>query len=173
MLWPNIANCYSKLLEDPSLLWLFTEEEGTSLQELPLLGALHFRIILERFFACIASLAIWGKSSSLISVLGPVERPPHGNSNHRWSRGREPGYGDNLLPSQPKENGDIWHTLCPTPAWLLWAQCSGGKEIYQYPLHSPRNLSTPLPWCQDTLQGHFLHPVPSGALMPLKATSIL
>ena len=47
MLWPNIAKYYSELLEDPSLLQLFSEEEGTSLWELPLLGALCFRLILE------------------------------------------------------------------------------------------------------------------------------
>ena len=58
MLWPK---CYSELLEDPSLFQLFSEEEGTSLQELPLLGALHFRIILERFFSCIAFPAFLGE----------------------------------------------------------------------------------------------------------------
>ena len=38
MLRPNIARCYDELLEDPSLLWLFSEEEGISFQELSLLG---------------------------------------------------------------------------------------------------------------------------------------
>ena len=62
MLSPNIAKCYSELLEDTSLLWLFSEQECTSLQELPLLGALCFRLILESFFTHIASPDIWGKT---------------------------------------------------------------------------------------------------------------
>ena len=41
---PNIANCYEEIVEDPSLLWLFPEKEWTSLQELPLLGTLQFRL---------------------------------------------------------------------------------------------------------------------------------
>ena len=35
-----------------------------SLQELPFLGALRFRLISEEFFACIASPNIWGKGWS-------------------------------------------------------------------------------------------------------------
>ena len=31
----------------------------------------------------------------------------------------------------------MWCTLHPTPAWLLWAHCSGGKEIHQYPYIPP------------------------------------
>ena len=38
MLRPNMVRCYNELLEDASLLHLCPEEEGTSFQELPLLG---------------------------------------------------------------------------------------------------------------------------------------
>ena len=51
-----------KLLEDPSLLHLFSEEEGTSWQELPLLGTVCFRLISERFFAHTASPTIQRKT---------------------------------------------------------------------------------------------------------------
>ena len=61
MLQPNIAKCYDKLFEYPSLLLLFfSEQECSSLQELPMLGALHFRLISDRLFAHIASPNMWG-----------------------------------------------------------------------------------------------------------------
>ena len=72
MLQPNLAKCYSELLEDPSLLQLFSEQECTSFQELPLLGALHFGLVLERFFTHIPSPNIWGKTGvEFITATGP------------------------------------------------------------------------------------------------------
>ena len=59
---PNIAKCYDETGKDPSLLQLFLEKEYTSLQELPLLGALQFLLILERLFTHIASPDMWGKA---------------------------------------------------------------------------------------------------------------
>ena len=59
---PSTAKCYDKIVKDPSLLWLFPEKECTSLWELPLLGALQFRLILERLFAHIATPDMWGKT---------------------------------------------------------------------------------------------------------------
>ena len=178
MLWPTIAKCYSKLLEDPSLLWLFSEEEGTPLQELPILGALCFRIILTH----IASPVIWGKTG--VEVIT--------DASLKTSREATPmvilitdgvveenlSMVTHLLPSWPKQNGGIRCTLHPMPVWLPWVQCGGGKKIYQYPLHSPRNLLAPLLWCQYTLQGCFLHPVPSEhlclqRLLPYSKTKVL
>ena len=72
MFGPNIAKCYDEIVKDPSLHQLFLEEECTSLHELPLLGALWFRLILERFFAHIASPAIWGKTGvEFITDISP------------------------------------------------------------------------------------------------------
>ena len=62
MLWPTIAECYDDIVEDPSLLQLFLEKVWRPIQELPLLGTLQFRIILERLFTCIASPAMLGKA---------------------------------------------------------------------------------------------------------------
>ena len=62
MTQPNIAKCYDDIVKDPSLLWLFLEKECTSLQELPPLGALWFRLISERLFTCIVSPDMWGKT---------------------------------------------------------------------------------------------------------------
>ena len=47
---PSKARCYNKLVEDPSLLRLFLAEECMPLLELPVMCALWFRLILERFF---------------------------------------------------------------------------------------------------------------------------
>ena len=60
MSWPAIAKCYEEIAEDPTLLHLFSLEEYSSIQVLPCLGALQFRLVLEVFFACIASDR-WGK----------------------------------------------------------------------------------------------------------------
>ena len=59
---PSIAECYDKIIEDPSLLQLFPMEECMSIWELPLLGALQFRVISKRLFTCIAFPAIWRKA---------------------------------------------------------------------------------------------------------------
>ena len=58
---PTITKCHDNIVKDPTLLWLFPEE-WMSVWELPLLGTLQFKIILERLFAHIASPAIWGKA---------------------------------------------------------------------------------------------------------------
>ena len=47
---------------DPSLLHLFPEEEWKSSRELPLMGSLTFRVILERLFAHLTSPVMWGKA---------------------------------------------------------------------------------------------------------------
>ena len=62
MSWPTIAKCYEEIINDPSLLQLFPEEEWVSVQELLLFGALWFRIISERLFAHLTSPAMWGKA---------------------------------------------------------------------------------------------------------------
>ena len=58
----SIASCYDKLVEDPSLQGLFSGEVYMSLLELPVMGALQFRLISEKFFAQVSSLTIWGKT---------------------------------------------------------------------------------------------------------------
>ena len=62
MSWPTIAKCYQEIVEGSSLLQLFPKEEWMSVWELPLLGTLQFRIILERPFAHLTSPAMWGKA---------------------------------------------------------------------------------------------------------------
>ena len=75
MLQPSIAKCYDKILKDPSLLGLFSENECISLLELPVVGAFCFKLILERFFAHVAPPDTWGKTGvnfALILVWGLV-----------------------------------------------------------------------------------------------------
>ena len=55
MLWSSVALCYDKIIEDLTLLHLFSPEEYSSTQELPCLGAIQFRLISEGLFAYIAS----------------------------------------------------------------------------------------------------------------------
>ena len=74
MLWPTIAKCYKEIVEDPTLLWLFFREEYSSIQELPCLGALQFRLILEGFFTCIASPDNWGKTRVEFLALTSLKR---------------------------------------------------------------------------------------------------
>ena len=59
---PSIARYYNKLVEDLSLQGLFLGEECTSLLELPVVGALQFRLISEKFFAQVSSPMMWGKT---------------------------------------------------------------------------------------------------------------
>ena len=47
---PTIAEWYDDIVKDPSLLQLFPEKEWMSIQELPILGALQFRIIFGEAF---------------------------------------------------------------------------------------------------------------------------
>ena len=77
---PTIAECYDDILEDHSLLQLFLEKEWQSIQKLPLLGALQFRIISERLFACIVSPTMWGKARmKFITNNGPKKWGSHPN----------------------------------------------------------------------------------------------
>ena len=55
MSWPNVAKYYEEIVEDPTLLQLFSLEEYLSIQELTCMGALWFSLILEGFLAQIAS----------------------------------------------------------------------------------------------------------------------
>ena len=69
---PNIAECYDEIVKDPSLLGLFLGKECMSLLELPVLGALQFRLIWEKFFAQVASPTIWGKMGvEFVTETGP------------------------------------------------------------------------------------------------------
>ena len=61
MSWPTIAKCYQEIVKDPSMPQLFPQEEWMSVWELPLLGAVWFRIISERLFAHLTSPAMQGK----------------------------------------------------------------------------------------------------------------
>ena len=62
MSWPTKSKCFKEIVEDSSKLWLLPKEEWTSIRELPLMGALQFRVILERLFTYLTSPAIWGKT---------------------------------------------------------------------------------------------------------------
>ena len=55
------AKCADEIIEDPSLLGLFSEEECTSLLELLIVGTLKFSKILQNFYAHIAPHDIWGE----------------------------------------------------------------------------------------------------------------
>ena len=54
MLQPSAGCCYEVIMENLTLLHLFSQEEYSSTQELPCLGILWFRLILEDSFAHIA-----------------------------------------------------------------------------------------------------------------------
>ena len=71
---PSIAHCYEKIVEDPTLLHLFSLKEYSSMQELPCLGALQFRLISEGFFICIASPDKWGKTGVKFVTLTGLKK---------------------------------------------------------------------------------------------------
>ena len=54
-----ISKCCEEILEDPSLWWLFSEEEWRSICKFPFLGTLQFWIVLGRLFAHVSSPSMW------------------------------------------------------------------------------------------------------------------
>ena len=55
---PTITKCYEEILADSSLLHLFPEKEWASNRELPLMGTLRFKVVSERLFTHLTSLAM-------------------------------------------------------------------------------------------------------------------
>ena len=96
------------------------------LQELPLLGALWFRLILERLFTlhCIP----WHVGEDWGGVYHPYQPEDqwaghsYGDPNYRWGRGRKLGYGDHLLLPWSSQNPTLsaLHTTCQSQAWWWW-----------------------------------------------------
>ena len=84
-------------------------EEYSSIQELPCLGALQFRYILEWFFACISSLDTWGKTEvEFLTLTSPNRSRENTNSVILITNGVGGGirYGDGFLsPSSSKDRG--------------------------------------------------------------------
>ena len=74
MSWPTTAKCYEEIVEDLTLLQLFLPEEYPSIQELPSLSTLQFRLISEGFFAHIASPNNWRKTRVEFLTLTGLKR---------------------------------------------------------------------------------------------------
>ena len=143
MLRPNIARCYNEVtrgsIPPPSVF----RGRGHIIPRTPTLGCSPIQTNFREVF-CLYSIPYhlgedWGGVYDWHQSKNQWRGHPYGDPHHRWGRQRALGNGDHLLPSWPEQNGGMWCTLCPTPVWLPWAQCSGGKEIHQYPLHSLRN----------------------------------
>ena len=133
---PNIAKCYDEIVEDPSQLWLYQEKEYSSLWEVPLLGAVQFKLISERPFTCISSPDIWGRMGwSLSPTLAKDQwgSHPHSDPNYRWGRRRKHGYGDHLLLPWSSQDAGLWCTLYPTSMWLARAKCGCSEKMHQHP----------------------------------------
>ena len=62
MPWLMISKQYEEILEDPSLHWLFLEEEWRSFHEFPFLGTLQFQMVWEMLFAHFSSSSMWGQA---------------------------------------------------------------------------------------------------------------
>ena len=74
MLWPSVAHWYAEIIEDLSLLHWFPQEEYSSAQKLPCLGAPQLRLISEGFFTHITSPDRWGKTGvEFVTLTGPKE----------------------------------------------------------------------------------------------------
>ena len=92
MLWPSIGCCYEEIMEDLTLLHLFSMEEYSFAQELPCLVTLWFRLISEGFFACIASPDRWGKTGMEFVTLTSLKKSGRNHQygdNHDWWGRRE------------------------------------------------------------------------------------
>ena len=59
---PKIAECYKKCLVDPSLVSALPVDEWISINELPCLSALHFRLVLKGLFAKLVMPKVWGQA---------------------------------------------------------------------------------------------------------------
>ena len=174
---PNIAKYYDNIVEHLSLLWIFLEKECTLLWELPFLGALQFRLISERLFACIASPDMWGKTGGRGINLYWLEDQwgshTYGNPNYRWGRGRKYGYGDHLLLPWSSQNGGLWCTLCPTSMGLTGAKCGCSEKIHQHPMYPSKDILFLLSRCEHLLLGCFLCPVTTEMVVSMQGTPFL
>ena len=61
-LWLRILECYDELLVDPALLQSFPMDEWTSINKLPCLSALHFRVVSEGLFSSLISPELLGQT---------------------------------------------------------------------------------------------------------------
>ena len=177
MSWPTIVECYDDIVEDPYLLQLFLEKEWTSIQKLPLLHTLQFRIILERLFACIASPAIWRKARmEFVTSSGPKisgKATAIAILVTDGVGGRKPGHGDHLLWPWSIQDGGFWCTLYPTSMQPTGAKCGCSEELHQHSLYPLGGLPSPLSRHEHTLWGSFLHPVPTGQAISMQIAPLL
>ena len=164
------------MVEDPSLLWLFLEKECTSLHELPLLGALPFRLISERLFTHLPSPDTWGKTR--VEFITNTSWKISGKTTPMVilitdgvGEGNE--YGDHLLPPWSSQNWGLWCTLQPTSKWLTEAKCGCSEKIHQHPLYPLRDFPFLLSRHEHFFWGHFLCPIPTGPALSMQATPFL
>ena len=161
MLQPSRACCYAEIVEDLSLLHQFPQEEYSSTQNFPCLGALWFRLILEGFFTHIASPSKWGNPSvEFVTLTGPKKSGKTTNMVILITDGvGESDLGMVMVFCHPNQarNRDLWCPLHLMPMWLIRAEYGGDKEIFQ-------QLSTSL----DRHPVHFLWvwALSPGALLP-------
>ena len=119
---PSIVKCYEEKAEDPTLLCQFPPEEYSSVQALPCLGTLQFRLVSEGFFACIASPDKWGRARVEFHNWSEDEwsNHQHGNPHHWWGGQEGLRSGDGFMSSQGQDGGP-WCPFSSMPMWLIRA----------------------------------------------------
>ena len=133
---PDVMTYHSKMLWRDSWRSDFTTtislEEYSSVHELPCLGTLWFRLILEGLFACIASPNNWGKTGVEFLTLTSLKRS--GKTTNLAilitdRAGGRCGLSVSFLSPWSSQDRGLWCPLHPTPMWLIRAENGGGDMI--------------------------------------------
>ena len=97
---PEIAECHEELLADPSLVSTFPVDGWMSINELPCLIAIHFRVVSEGPFTKLVMPEVWGQAGVDFTICSgkKVRSKDHANGYpcHRWGGWRETQDGDCL-----------------------------------------------------------------------------
>ena len=139
MSWPSITSCYVKIIEHPNLPHCFAQEEYSSAYNLPCLGTLQLRLILEGFFTQIVSPSMREKTRvEFVTLTGPMKSRETTSMEiliMHWVGESWSGHGDSCRSLLLGHNSGL---LCPphlTPVRLVRDECGGGKVIFQHSLH--------------------------------------
>ena len=176
MSWLMISKCYEEILADPSLLWLFLEEEWRSIHELPFLGTLWFLDCIGETFCSFDIPITVGKagvefitsngqkiSSEIIPMAVLVTDGVEEGSL---------GMVTTFCSPWPGKGGALRSALHLSPVRLTQTEHSGGEDIHQFTLPPMGVFQLPLSGCNHSFSGHVNHPIPTGLAAPMQAAPL-
>ena len=176
MPWLMISKCYEEILEDPSLWWLFPEEEWKSICKLPFLGTLQFWIVIrETVHLSVIPINV-GIGQSGVHLKQQPENEwwdhPYGSFGNQWGGRGKSGHGDCLLSPWPGIGGVIGNTLHLMSVRLSWTKHSSSENICQLTIPPMGVFQLPLSGCNCSFIGCGNHPIPLRSVVPLVAVPL-